>query len=493
MRRIKAYLKADLFKEFFLTAGAQIMSSGMGFILRIALQNILKTELFGVYQTAQAVLGITNTITDAGLAHAMVRFASQYANEGNMAKAWARIATALVLRLVLTLLTTVVGYFMVDYLAQDIYGNDALAEPMRWVFLGLVGGTLYGHYMFFTQALQRFGLRSIITVSTAAIRVGLFVIMWALAMLGPSEMIILDAVVNLIGFSLGMYFAPKGMMQVTRAEFKESVRELVPFCKYTGIIVVAGSIFEQLDTLMLAKFTSDEVVGIYGCAWTYAMVLNFITGAVANVMFPKVTSMEKTEELKAFIKSTIKFTVPIAIATLPALPFMSWWLPWFQPDYADGLPVFYIMYVGLICDMIFNPLGYIHYSINRPDILVKLVFARIAVNFTANYMLIPEYGAIGAAAATVVTRVFGGAASVGIIVYILRKRQQAEANGEPPPEEPLASPDESPQGPPEQAAPGAALEYAEPPRPQGPPQKGPSTSVRRRSRKPHSKKGPKKR
>lgn len=458
MRQLKAYLKTDLFKEFFLTAGAQIMGSGMGFILQIALQNILKTDLYGIYKTATSVMSITTTATDAGLSHAMVRFASKYASEGDMPKAMARIATALVLRLVLTLVTSLVGYLMVDYLANDVYENPGLVEPMRWVFIGLVGGTLFGHYMYFTQALQRFGLRSVITVSTAAIRVGLFAAMYALAMLGPSEMIMLDAVVNLIGFGLGMYFAPRGLTKVKKEDVQAAVKEIVPFCKYTGVILVASSVFEQLDTLMLAGFTSDRVVGLYGCAWTYAMVLNFVTGAVANVMFPKVTSMEKTSELQAFVKSTIKFTVPIAVATVPALPFMAWWLPWFQPEYADALPVFYVMYVGLIFDMVLNPLGYIHYSINRPDILVKLAFFKIALNFGANYLLIPVYGAMGAAGATVVTRVVGGVASIIVVMTILKRRQAAEAAGEPPPEEPTATVEESPETAPEAAPPGVALE-----------------------------------
>jgi O-antigen/teichoic acid export membrane protein len=58
---------------------------------------------------------------------------------------------------------------------------------------------------------------------------------------------------------------------------------------------------------------------------------------------------------------------------------------------------------------------------------VANAFAKIALNGAANLALIPAYGAFGAAAATIGTRVFGGLLTLWYIRRVLRQRARTRS------------------------------------------------------------------
>jgi O-antigen/teichoic acid export membrane protein len=145
---------------------------------------------------------------------------------------------------------------------------------------------------------------------------------------------------------------------------------------------------------------------------------------VSNVLFPKITSFSDIDAMKAFVKKALKLTSLLALATLPALPFVHWWVPWYEPRYTPAVSIFYIMYVGTAFDLVIGPLGYTLYSLDRPDVLAKIAIGKVILHALANWILIPRYGAHGAAWASIVTRVLGGLVAVAIMLHTIRKTKR---------------------------------------------------------------------
>jgi O-antigen/teichoic acid export membrane protein len=300
---------------------------------------------------------------------------------------------------------------------------------LRWVFITLFAHTLFGYWMFFIQTFQKFGLRSIVTVCTAVLRLGAYLVLAAAGLVTPVAMIVLDASVNFASFLVAMRFSPRGLLRSRPDELKAAYREILPYLRFTGVLIIADTVYNELDVLMLGMLSDEASTGLYRAAWTYAMVLGFLNMSVSNVLFPRITSFTDTGEMKIFIRKTLRMTVALTVATLPALPIVSWWIPWYSPRYAAAVDVFWIMYAGLAFDLALGPLAYALYSLNRPDVLVKLAILKVVLNVVANLALIPEYGAHGAAWSTLICRVLGGLIAVAVMVRVIRSTQNTAGSG----------------------------------------------------------------
>jgi len=418
--------QSGLAREVLMTYSGQIVGSGLGFVVQLLLQRELGPSDYGVLSIAVSIGTFAGVLTDVGLSHAMIRFGSKWLAEApGTPKAIARCAAALRMRLVLAAVVSVSGYLASGWILDTFYGGSpALERPLRWIFVTLFAHTLFGYWMFFIQTFQRFGLRSIITVTFSIVRLAAYLALVSLGLVTPASVVILDAGVNLTAFLVAMRFSPRGLLRPPVDELRAAGREILPYLRFTGVLIVADTVFNELDVLMLGMLADEATTGLYRAAWTYAMVLNFLSISVSNVLFPKITSFSDFAELKAFVKRALRMTSVLAVATLPALPAVSWWIPWYEPRYADAVGIFWIMYVGVAFDLVIGPLGYTLYSLNRPDVLVKLALLKVALNAGGNWLLIPSFGAQGAAWATIVTRVFGGLIAVLVMVRTIRRAER---------------------------------------------------------------------
>ena len=416
-------MESRLAREVLMTYSGQIVGSGIGFVIQLLLQKQLGPAQYGILSIAVSVGTFAGVLTDVGLSHAMIRFGSRWlADAPGTPKAMARCAASLRIRVALAAVVSLAGYLASGWILRTFYADTPdLAGPLRWIFITLFAHTLFGYWMFFIQTFQKFGLRSIVTVATSALRLGAYLLLATAGMVTPAAMVVLDASVNLTSFLVAMRFSPRGILRPPPEELRAAYREILPYLRFTGVLIVADTVFNELDVLMLGMLSDEATTGLYRAAWTYAMVLNFLSMSVSNVLFPKITSFSDMGEMKTFIRKALKMTGALAAATLPALPIVSWWIPWYEPRYSAAVGIFWIMYVGVAFDLVIGPLGYTLYSLNRPDVLVKLALMKVVLNAGGNYVLIPMYGAQGAAWATIVTRVLGGLIAVAVMLHTIRR------------------------------------------------------------------------
>lgn len=424
---IRRGLASSLVREVGMTYSGQMVGSGLGFVVQLLLQKTMGPADYGILSIAVSVGVFAGVLTDVGISHAMIRFGSKWLAEApGTSKGMARCAAALRLRLRLALVVSAVGLLTSGWILATFYPHtEGLGTPLRLVFLTLFANTLFGYWMFFIQTFQKFGLRSLVTVCGSALRLSAYCVLAAAGQISPSAVILLDASVNFVTFLAAMQFSPRGILHPPREELQAAYKEILPYLRYTGILIVADTIFGELDVLMLGMLSDEATTGLYRAAWTYAMVLSFLSMSVSNVLFPKITSFSDIGAMKAFVRKALKLTSLLALATLPALPVVSWFVPWYEPQYSGAVSIFYIMYVGTAFDLVIGPLGFTLYSLDRPDVLAKIAIGKVVLHAAANWILIPMYGAHGAAWASIVTRVLGGLVAVAIMLRTIRKTAAA--------------------------------------------------------------------
>lgn len=169
----------------------------------------------------------------------------------------------------------------------------------------------------------------------------------------------------------------------------------------------AVSIYTVLDTTMLGFLKGDEAVGIYTAATKInRMVVMMITSATA-VLLPRLSYYAGRDQSEFFrlankaVQFVVLFSVPCAaglfILAEPVIVLFS------GGGFLPSVPVMKIMNAVIVMISISGLLGSQFFiSVGKEKLTLVSVIAGAAVNFTLNMILIPLYGAVGAAVATVV-------------------------------------------------------------------------------------------
>jgi PST family polysaccharide transporter len=193
--------------------------------------------------------------------------------------------------------------------------------------------------------------------------------------------------------------------------------------KKSYLFIVAGllvSIYTQIDKIMLGKMFDISSVGIYTAAMNIAGLWIFIPMAIIESLRPlimkeKNVSQERYEYLFSKLNSII---IWISIAAAISITLLSKYIIIiiYGRGFLESTPILII----LVWSRIFSLLGTTRtiwlISENLKRYVNVLVGIGAIINFSMNLYLIPIYGALGAAIATIIAEFI----SSFLVLYILR-------------------------------------------------------------------------
>lgn len=177
----------------------------------------------------------------------------------------------------------------------------------------------------------------------------------------------------------------------------------------------------ETDVVVLGILAGPYDVGLYQVARRLAELTVFCAGAASAVGLPRLArahAERRPDKLQATVDVMnligLGSTAAIVLALVAAGPFA---LQLFGRDFADGYPVLLILAFGRLAAALFGPASDVllmtghHGRLGR----VNLVFA--LVNLALNLVLIPRFGAAGAAVATTAASL-----SWNVWLYVLVRR-----------------------------------------------------------------------
>lgn len=209
---------------------------------------------------------------------------------------------------------------------------------------------------------------------------------------------------NILNFFHARKFVDFKLTKQTKLEIKKHLKPIFTFFAMSAAI----SIYTVLDTTMLGFIKGDEAVGIYTAATKINRMVIMMITAATGVLLPRLSFYascgEKTEFLRLADKAVlfvVLFSFPCAaglfvLAEPTVLVFSG-------AKYLPSVPVMKIMNAVIVFISLSNVTGIqIFMSVGKERITLFSVIAGSVINFTLNMVLIPRYGAIGAAIGTLV-------------------------------------------------------------------------------------------
>ncbi|ADD08065.1 flippase [Candidatus Aciduliprofundum boonei] len=188
--------------------------------------------------------------------------------------------------------------------------------------------------------------------------------------------------------------------------WKYIIKDAWPFA-LTSFFV---GVYYYTDSIMLSFIKSNFEVGIYNAAYKLSITASFIPFAYLTSIYPRI-SMEYKRNHNKFEKMSLYSVyimgffgmIIMILGYLLAQPLI---IIIYGYKYINSIPIFQILIISIGIGFLTQTFGYLLNASNNQKLEMYIMLVGILLNIALNYALISIKGAVGAAFATLITRIF---------------------------------------------------------------------------------------
>lgn len=396
-----------------LKGGAQaltlkIVSAVIGFMLSVTLGRFYGPEGIGIYALMLNTILISATLATAGLDNAVIRFVSSDIATDKKIEASKTLNTAIFIVFVLSSFTAIGIYLGRNIISTTILDNAIVAPLLVITSLCVV-----------CIALLRIcaaGLKALGNIPAAHLADGVmrpfgiltvFLLSSGEGLERVSTAYLFGTIIALTFGAAALYFTAKSRRLPSAAPSMLISKRLWHMGWPTLGIVVGVIATEAISTIILSHYSPIEEVGRFRVAWQIAFLVSFLTIATDSILSPKISALYVKKEMTSLAK-VLRFNIQlITLFSIPAafilIFFSSFILNIFGEGFQAAAPILAILVFGQIINGTFGTAGkvLIMTGHQKKSLLNSLV--GIFIIFTISLLLVPHYGAIGAALSVAIT------------------------------------------------------------------------------------------
>lgn len=371
-------------------------------------QNRVGAEDYGLYFALINLSFLFNIVIDLGINHFNNRNISQ--NEELIGKHFSKLfSLKAVLSLAYAGVTFVIGYWL-----------GYMHSAPKMMLLLVVNQIFVSFIMFFRSnltALQFFKSDSLVSILDRGLLIVLGGILLYTNIAHQQFKIEWFVYIQTIAYGFTMlvsFFILRNHIGKLKWSFQPSfvlviMRRSLPYAMY----MLMGMLYNRMDGLMLDNLLEDGdfQAGIYAQGFRYYEAAGMFAILFPVILLPLFSRMLKTNE---DIKSLMQISVRLLLGGGILLAVFFWFwsgqvLNWIYDDVPiESVISFRLLMIGFAGLCMFYTYGTLLTANANLKILNIVSFIGLAVNVVLNFILIPVYGVVGAAFATMCTQLFAG-------------------------------------------------------------------------------------
>lgn len=264
-----------------------------------------------------------------------------------------------------------------------------------------LSGTLTSGIVIGRQAARWYATVNIVQVFASSVLLVLIVAVLHLGLAGALTVFVLTATMQATGFLIG------AARRTAHTAESEDVPVTALF-RY-GLSLYPGSLSQffsyRADVYLLAFLLVDAAapLGYYSMAVSMAEMVFFFPNAVSVLFFPHVAGSAREDsarQVPMVSRVTLLMTAAFGLALVPAAAVL---IPVFVPAFTPALAALYILLPGVVALSITKVLsGYVS-GLGRTGWTSTISIGSFVLNVVVNLILIPPFGILGAAAASLIS------------------------------------------------------------------------------------------
>jgi len=383
----------------------RVAAAALAYLSQIALARWMGTHDFGVYVYVWTWALLIGNVADAGLANAAQRFIPEYSAHNNVAALRGYITGSRRLSFGIAVVLALAAAFAITLGAPWI--DDAAVLPLylaclclpAYAFQSVQDGIARCYNWVAVGQLPTFVIRPVLLLAMIGTA-------WALGLPTTATTAILCTAASfwliaaiqtiLLNRRLAAVVAPGEATFETGRWLATSL----PIITVVGFYVL----LTYVDVIILQMFRSPESVAYYHAATKTLALVAFVHFSVSAATAHRFTSYHAAgdrERLTAFVASAVRWTFWPSLALMIVLlalgrPLLSL----FGRDFASAYPLMFLLAIGLMARASVGPSERLLSMLGEQRACAFAYAGAFAFNLVACLLLIPEFGAAGAAIAT---------------------------------------------------------------------------------------------
>jgi O-antigen/teichoic acid export membrane protein len=372
-------------------------------VLFIVIGRKLGDGAFGVFTFAYALVALLTSLADFGQDKVLTREVSRRPEVLDR-----YFFNTLALKLVLAVPILAAGTGVLALLGRDGQTLAVVALLGAAVLVDLLTSTLYATF----QAFERLEYVPVALISErfATAAAGIALLFAGAGVVGVSA-------VFLGGALLALAIASRLLVRhVVRPRFVLDPSLAGPLMRAAapiGLAGIAGVVLFRVDTVMLAAFKPDSVVGNYGAAYRLfesTLFLSWAVGAAAYPVYSRRRGAAVAGVYERSLKLVVALTLPFAVGAAVLGDQVVHVL--YGSDFETAGKALQLLSPAIVLFGVSYLAGYLLVSQDRPGVMTALYSVVALENILANLVLIPVWSLYGAAVGTSISELLAATALV---------------------------------------------------------------------------------
>ena len=392
-------MRKQLLKDSAVYLSGSVIVQAFGFVGLVLLMKYLPVAEYGKYIYIIEFITIFGFFADGGLNQLIVRETSQ--NPGQVKEIYSKAQSAQVIIsgsvLALIILISYPLNSSEDFIFLLIYGTSVVITAYFAPMLAVLVASGRKDLIFYKD----------IALSTAKIAFMITGIVYKQPIIYFIFLGFLNCIILLLLYFYTRWKKEFSYFFKNKFDFSNSLSFMKQGLLFT-ILMAANVIYNKIDIVMLEKMVGSTEVGYYSGATRFIYPFMFISTAFMTAIFPSLAkhagnsvNFNKIQYIALYYLGGIGILLSTGLFLTADLIFTTL----FDHKYDASIPIFKILVWYLAIVFIYGSISNNLVAKNKVRFLVILNVIMIALNIGLNFYLIPWYGAVGAAVATIVCEV----------------------------------------------------------------------------------------
>lgn len=428
-------------REVLTLQAGSLATMGLQFAASVAIANLLGAARYGSYFQARALLDLVNIMANLAVGQALItRLAAAHAR-GDAEESLRLMGYFLKVGLTVSLIEAAVGFLGGPYIGAMVLKDGEIGGLARILF---VSPPLLVVFNMVVLALQSSRQVARLTLLENGALMGTSLLSVVVVALGGGLQGLLYAV------ALAPLFTSAAALLVYRATVPRvvafpTIRQLlraapgIPYSRYFAFSALVSldknfaNLLNLLPTLLLGRLAGDAQVAFFRVGYN---LMNFLAVPLAPISRNLYAALSETLSHRggarlggAMLKVTVVAGGISVLATGAMLLASPYILLIYRPEYAAVQPVIYTLGLRFALLGFGVGLGPIYQVLNAMKLALATKLVPAVIMFGGGWVLIGEYGAVGAALTIVLAYLVGDITNAVLVPWMLRRAACSSAVG----------------------------------------------------------------
>jgi stage V sporulation protein B len=381
----------------------QVVAAIISAATMIWIANALGALAYGQYTVALIPVSIALLFQDLGMNMSLTRYCALYRHEEHREKLKSVVMTGLIFSIVSSLIISGLMFALAGPIASVFLRHPEVEPLVKAASLAVLGG---GGLVSTIQAIfvgyEIMNVRSLLQVLWTVLRTA-FSLVLILSGFGVFGAVLANSSSQIVAGLIGMLllfvfikFKPGSKGRFNLGMLKMFLRYGLPLTMSTLI----GGISAQIYNYIMILYVSLNLIGNYGAASNFAVIVSFLTVPISTTLFPLYSKFKRSDpQVKDIFQMSVKYTSMVTLPVTLAIVVLSTPLSgilYRTEDYPYVplyLSVFILNYAweGLGGISLWNLIS----GIGESGIILRSSLVTFFTGLILVVILVPTYGMIG--------------------------------------------------------------------------------------------------